>query len=265
MGKPKVGIQAKEALLMAVSMHDRRVDRFILTETNLPRNIVNELVKKFTACVSTSSTLTPIAPATSGVKRDEKPPGSPSSVGGESTSRSSSTLAFLKVLKFCVAFVAASSDRGGSEDIEALISIEEDPSSWSLQMTVCDHFREMFLVECVRPHLLENGEQQVLIVQSLFRFLLLDLSPTQKVGEASVQTQGASGAQLLCAMATEMICEDKELLNAILPRAGSVSRSGLFPFCPQLNFDSIHLHYSASLNLTWSCINERMLSIGPYI
>ncbi len=227
MGKAKVGIQAKEALLLAVSMHDRRVDRFILTETNLPRNIVNELVKKFAACVSTSTTLTPIAPASSGVKREEKAPSSPSSISGESTSRSSSTIAFLKVLKFCVAFVAAASDRGGSEDLEGLINIDEDPSCLSLQLNVCNHFRDMFLLECLRPRLLENGEQQVLVVQSLLRSLLLDLSPTQKLGETSVQTQGALGAQLLCSIATAMICDDRELLNSVLPRAGSVSRPGL--------------------------------------
>jgi hypothetical protein len=217
MGKPKVGLQAKEALLVAVAMHDRRVDRFILTETNLSRNIVSEMVKKFGLCLSASATYTPITPAVSGVRRDDKP-GSPSPAI-DNTSRAS-TVSFLKVLKFCSAFIAAASDEGGTEEVEGFMNIEE-PSCASLQSTVCGYYRNLFLLECVRPALLESGEHQVLIAQSLVRSILLELSPTQR--DPSIPL--SSAAHLLCAPTTALICEDKELLQAILPRTGSVSRS----------------------------------------
>jgi hypothetical protein len=219
MGKPKVGLQAKEALLVAVAMHDRRVDRFILTETNLARNIVSEMVKKFVLCLSTSATFTPITPATSGVRRDDKP-SSPSSTAVDNTSRTS-IISFLKVLKFCSAFVAAASDEGGTEELDGFISIEEDASCASLQSTVCEQYCTLFLLECVRPALLENGEHQVLIAQSLVRSILLELSPTQRDPAQPL----SSAAHLLCAPTTALLCDDKELLQAILPRAGSVSRA----------------------------------------
>lgn len=219
MGKPKVGIQAKEALLVAVSMHDRRVDRFILTETNLPRNIVSELVKKYGACLATASTFIPMTPASSGVRRDA-PSGGAATV--DATSKTS-IISFLKVLKFCSAFVSAASDQGGSEDLDDSLIADEDPSCASLQSTVCGHFRDLFLRECVMPSLLENGEQQVLIVQSLYRSILLELSPSQSRNLSDPSSSPA--AHLLCTPATALICENKELLQTILPRAGSVSRA----------------------------------------
>jgi hypothetical protein len=223
MGKPKVGLQAKEALLVAVSMHDRRVDRFILTETNLPRNIVHEMVKKFGVCVAASVTFVPITPATSGISRGEILSGAPSA--SVDPSSKSSIISFVKVLRFCAAFVSAASDQGGTEEFDGFMNIE-DPSCASLQATVCDHYRDLFLHECVKPALLENGEQQVLVVQSLFRSMLLELSPSQsrKLGDSSLSSLNASAAQLLCTPTTALICEDRELLQTILRRAGSVFR-----------------------------------------
>jgi hypothetical protein len=221
LGKPEVGLQAKEALLLAVSMHDRRVDRFILTETNLPTNIVKEMVRKFGVCVAASVTFVPITPAASGISRGEIAAGAPD------LSYKSSIVSFMKVLKFCAAFVSAASDQGVSEEFDGYMNIMEDPSCASLQATVCDHYRILFLRECVRPALLENGEQQVLVVQSIFRSMLLELSPSQnrRLGDPTLSSLNSSAAQLLCTPTTALICEDRELLQAIFPRAGGVSRS----------------------------------------
>ena len=47
MGKVRVGPYAKEALVVAISMKDKRVDMYILRHTQLIANIITELSKKF--------------------------------------------------------------------------------------------------------------------------------------------------------------------------------------------------------------------------
>lgn len=43
MGKPRVGVYAKEGLLVALSMRDERVDDFVLKHTLLLPSLVTEL------------------------------------------------------------------------------------------------------------------------------------------------------------------------------------------------------------------------------
>jgi hypothetical protein len=45
--KPRVGPYAKEALLIAINMHDRRIDNFILQHTNLPHILVQDICKRY--------------------------------------------------------------------------------------------------------------------------------------------------------------------------------------------------------------------------
>lgn len=264
MGKPKVGIVAKEAFLVAVAMRDYRVNRYILQETNLVRNIINELCKKYSSSVSSASTLTALVPATLGSTRVTPLPDSNSNSGLDSSTSglsssshgfaaskavlkptasyvSTSVEPFLKVLRFCSAFVSTSSAAACSlRDVSTgSTPTKPDPRgidptcSESLQGRICSHFKVLFLEECVKPHLLESGELPVLIAQSLFRFVLLELSPASSTGRrgavgSSDQLEELSAAQghVLCPLATALICEDKELIVTLISRAVSVSRTG---------------------------------------
>eukprot|EP00602_Paraphysomonas_sp_CaronLab_P000510 CAMPEP_0185020030 /NCGR_PEP_ID=MMETSP1103-20130426/2616_1 /TAXON_ID=36769 /ORGANISM="Paraphysomonas bandaiensis, Strain Caron Lab Isolate" /LENGTH=862 /DNA_ID=CAMNT_0027550669 /DNA_START=103 /DNA_END=2691 /DNA_ORIENTATION=- len=223
MGKPKVGLAAKEALLTAVSMHDPRVDMFILTETNLPKNVVNELCKKFASCVSASSMVVPFAPAASGTHRNVVPLEADAltrDVSGKSSQfmKPAPTESFAKVLRFCAAFVSSASNGTSyvSKDNQSLRSI------------LCDMYLRFFLKECVRPHLLESGEQQVLATHSLLRYMLYEMSPGMQVPNTA-RTSGALKYKglfgVLCPLTSGFLCNDAELLQTILPRAGSVSRA----------------------------------------
>ena len=71
MGKAKVGIYAKETLLVAIGMKDNRINMFIINNTKLLANMITELVKKFNSLVSLESL--PLASYTiSGGQRGER-------------------------------------------------------------------------------------------------------------------------------------------------------------------------------------------------
>ena len=51
MGKAKVGLYAKETLLIAIGMKDSRINMFIINNTKLLANMITELVKKFNSSI----------------------------------------------------------------------------------------------------------------------------------------------------------------------------------------------------------------------
>ena len=61
MGKAKVGIYAKETLLVAIGMKDNRINMFIINNTKLLANMITELVKKFNSSVVSSLENIPLA------------------------------------------------------------------------------------------------------------------------------------------------------------------------------------------------------------
>ena len=61
MGKAKVGIYAKETLLIAIGMKDSRINMFIINNTKLLANMITELVKKFNSSVVSSLESLPLA------------------------------------------------------------------------------------------------------------------------------------------------------------------------------------------------------------
>lgn len=216
MGKPRVGLAAKEALLLAVSMHDKRVDEFIILETNLAKNIVSELCKKFDACVTSTASVNSLVPMTSGTRRDVN--SSTNSLAGGAPTKPVTVDSFIRVLRFCAAFVAAASS-------EAVVEDE------SLRSSICSLFEQQFLVECVKSHLLENGEQHVLAAQSLCSYILQEISSPGRgkyADQSSSATYRASSSMhTLRPLTTRLLCSDSDILQAFLPRVGSVSRAGI--------------------------------------
>mmetsp|Transcript_980 Transcript_980/g.1011 ORF Transcript_980/g.1011 Transcript_980/m.1011 type:complete len:711 (+) Transcript_980:300-2432(+) len=235
MGKQRVGPYAKEAMLLALSMHDDRVERFVVHETSLLQNVISELTRKFVLAVDSMST----PPSGTGAPVVFKQPGTnfgldsssrglqseSSSVPVSSTSAPSAIVSqesFLKVLKFCNAICVAVS--GGEPecsssrrpDQQTLELTEEALSSTNtlssnVYKQIMTHFETAFLQSCLRPALAANGEGQVLAAQGLLRRTILELS------------RGSAGSSMLTVL-TQYLCTDKELLTVFVARAGSVSR-----------------------------------------
>eukprot|EP01042_Synura_sphagnicola_P001131 gene1131-1274_t len=138
MGKQRVGPVAKEAMLMALGMRNRRLEDFVLNETGLIRNIVTELVRKFTQAVEASSLsskspgLSPAPTSLSSASGQRTVPHSNVSASPLDASTSSSSAAsrssslvptaphdsFIKVLKFCdaICLVCGDADTEDTED-----------------------------------------------------------------------------------------------------------------------------------------------------
>jgi hypothetical protein len=219
MGKPRVGLAAKEALLLAVSMHDIRVDEFIILETNLAKNIVSELCKKFEACVSTTASVNATVPIATGTSRVSDSDTSSHFVhSGGMPTKPVTVDSFIRVLRFCAAFVAAASSE---------VAVDGE----SLRSSICSLFANQFLTDCVKSHLLENGEQHVLAAQSLCAYILQEVSSPgrgKQTDESNSSSQGASSSMhTLRPLTTNLFCADPEILQAFLPRVGSVSRAGI--------------------------------------
>ena len=241
MGKPRVGLAAKEALLLAVSMHDPRVDEFIIQETNLAKNIISELCKKYEACVAATASVDALVPISTGTLRRTDPADASSAPasGVGNTPKIVNVDSFMRVLRFCAAFVAAASDEGVAGNL-------------SLRSTICQLFAQQFLMECLKSHLLENGEQQVLAAQSLCTYMLQEISSPgcgKQIGVAggrSTRSQTTSSSMnALRPLTIQLICSDTDLLQAFLPRVGSVSRAGM---------SLLHFVWGHSTNDTCMCV-----------
>ena len=233
MGKQRVGPHAKEAMLIALGIKDKRIDRFVIHETGLLLNVVSELARKFTQSVEAGANAvasvggavpSPFLATQGRAPSMWSPPTSntnnatnytnatddtmtaKSSVGA---SKSISEESFLKVLKFCNAIsVVASSYRPG-EHLESPASSGTRKPEQSLQDHLLQCYREVFLSNCLRPSLAVNGEGHVLSAQGLLRRALIELGRGGPLAEA---TGG-------------FLCSDKELLMAFVARAGSVSKA----------------------------------------
>ena len=212
MGKPKIGTIAKEALLTAIRMHDQRIDSFILDETNLRMNVMAELTKKFQGCMTVLASNLNVESVSTGTKR--------SSVCFAKDDKSMGAIEpFLKVLRFCAAIVAASSDAN---------------SHTSIKHNFLKLFSEKFL-PCVKNSVLENGEEQVLATQSILERMMsetfyfrCDESANGLKGveneESILQTSFPKIINPLCLTISSFLSDDEELFHVLFRRVGSVSR-----------------------------------------
>lgn len=220
MGKPKIGVIAKEALLTSIRMHDPRIDSFILEETNLKMNIIAELQKKYQNCVAALSLNISSEPISTGTNR-------PTPVDSDVTNNEKSVLntveSFVKVLHFCAAVVATASP------------LPESGVS-SIRPVMLKLFVTVFL-QTVKSSLLDNGEEQVLSAQSVLRRMLLETFSAPPGGSVNstpdLQTSPSDYFNVgfsrninpLCTTITTFICNDEEILQVLVRRIGSVSRS----------------------------------------
>ena len=221
MGKPKIGAIAKEALLTSIGMHDARIDSFILDETNLKVNIVAELTKKYRNCVTALTLNINSDPVSIGTNRPS------SQENNEVTPAEKSMESFVKVLHFCAAVVASATSRS-------------EAGTPSIRGEMLKLFIDDFL-QTVKSCLLDNGEEQVLAAQSVLRRLLLETfaAPAEKKekGNASnlQNSSGSSSDHLiagfaritnsLCITTTHFVCDNEDILQVLVRRVGSVSRS----------------------------------------
>lgn len=225
MGKPKIGVIAKEALLISIGLHDSRIDSFILNDTNLKVNIISELTKKFQSGVDTlTSSMNSDPPSTF---RDS---GRPVNMSTQATnvekSMVTSVESFVKVLQFCAAVVSC-----GSIAHEGSV----DTISSAIRPALLDRCSSIFLPS-LKSSLLENGEEQVLASQFLARRLLLEAfeAPTKEVASPVIicgsypehlTSTFSKSINPLCNLITDFICKDEDILQVLIRRVGSVSPS----------------------------------------
>lgn len=219
MGKPQLGIIAKEALLTAINIHDPRIESYILDETNLKFNILAELSKKFQICVSTLSSQFSVEPISTGTSRNAL------YKEGTNCEKSSTSLeSFMKVLRFSAAVVASATNNDNKNT--ALSLKAEMVSLYSKD-----------LLPFVKSYLLENGEEQVLAAQTTLRKMLSELYEARATGShfSDINAKSTDDSAWfntmpnemnpLCQITMEFLCKDDEVVNAIVRRVGSVSRS----------------------------------------
>eukprot|EP01041_Mallomonas_annulata_P012005 gene12005-25155_t len=241
MGRQKVGPYAKEAMLLALSLRDSRVERFVVCETGLLLNVVTELSRKFSVAVESQGSGSGASHGSSSLRqqpmgldtssRGTADIGSPAvttdSTGsgpGSSTPTAVPASAphdsFLKVLKFCNAIcVAVSGSGSGNDGVDASISsssrgmgTELLPQGVGIYQQLLLHFEKAFLLTCLRPALVVNGEGHVLATQALLRRTIAELA------------RGSVASCPLLRSLTKFLCSDKDLLTVFVARAGSVSR-----------------------------------------
>jgi hypothetical protein len=228
MGKPKIGQEAKEAMLVAISMRNPIVDQFLLHETKLFENIISELSKKFQASVAFMVSQT-------------QQIGSPNaslamSPGAQSGNKSGSLEAFQKILRFCAGIVAVcvqSSTLSETDIINNLQSSTAASVRSSILDVMCTLFADSFLKNCVRIALMENSEQHVLAAQNVLRMILAELFLSAP-GKISLTGDNRSGddatktslrrVNRLCTITAKFLCDDAELLQVFIARVGSVNR-----------------------------------------
>jgi hypothetical protein len=183
-------------------------------------NIIAELSKKFQSSVAALTLNISSEPISTGSNR-------PSQVDNQASPTEKSMLnaveSFVKVLHFCAAVVATASSNS-------------DPSASSIRPVMLKLFVDVFL-QAVKSCLLENGEEQVLAAQSILRRMLLETfeAPGKKDNSVTNLDDNCASERLiagfsrnvnpLCTTITTYVCDDEEILQVLVRRVGSVSRS----------------------------------------
>lgn len=124
MGKPRVGKYAKEALLIALSLHDARVDSFIIQRTSLIQIIVEDVVRRFQHALE-AGVYPGNAPSTAMGGRPSIQPMCISKnaiTPRHAEARPPPVDAFIKAVRFCNAVASVGSYSGKATDTLAAVS-----------------------------------------------------------------------------------------------------------------------------------------------
>lgn len=212
MGKQKIGATAKEALLLAVSLHDVRINYYILHETRLMHNVVTELSKKYVQSVD-SLLLTVV-------------PSSPSSLVPLVTH--DATAAFEKVLRFCSALALAScanvSRPSLSHNNNSTKTVFVPQKSVDLFSEICREVREVFISTCLVPLMMEHAEQQVIATQAVCRLMLRELMAGSAAAIGVGNREGQKHIHPIALLISQQLIRSSELSDALLARASSASK-----------------------------------------
>ena len=186
---PRVGQLARDALLVALSLHDRRVDAFLVHHTALLRDVANSLGQHFTAAtvpVVTSAlptkALMPLplpeglfVPGGISQALATPPPPGAGRAGDLRSGPAGPVDAYLRTLRFaCLVLVAASPEPNLS--LEPPLALEQRAAAYSVRAAACENYVQGFLAGCLRGLLGGLGDELASVAAtSLLRFTLREL------------------------------------------------------------------------------------------